>query len=84
VDQIILTASTSEKEGTAEIFKGSEKYHKKNVFNPELGQISVEKKIALLHQIEDGLFAYDPRIVEVEEVDYSEKEILPSSITPLA
>ncbi|OPZ35197.1 MAG: peptidase PmbA [Tenericutes bacterium ADurb.BinA155] len=75
VDQIILTASTSEKEGTAELFKGSEKYHKKNVFNKELGLIPVEKKIAMLHQIEDGLFAYDKRIIEVEEVDYSEKEI---------
>jgi PmbA protein len=75
VDQIILTASTSEKEQGAEIFKGSEKYHKKNVFNPELGQISVEEKIALLHQVEDAIFAYDPRINEVEEVDYSEKEI---------
>jgi len=75
VDQIILTASTSEKEGIAELFKGSEKYHKKNVFNKELASIPVEKKIAVLHQIEDGLFAYDKRIVEVEEVDYSEKEI---------
>jgi len=74
VDQIIISATFSEKEGAAELFKGSEKYHKKNVFNKELASIPVEKKIAVLHEIEDGLFAYDKRISEVEEVAYEERE----------
>ncbi len=75
VDGIIESAGVSEKSDTAELFRGSEKYHKKNVFNKELAQIPVEKKIALLHVVEDGLFAYDKRISEVEAVQYSEEEI---------
>jgi hypothetical protein len=38
------------KDEKAELFAGSEKYHKKNVFNPELAGIPVEKKIALIHE----------------------------------
>jgi hypothetical protein len=44
---IIESANASEKDEKAELFAGSEKYHKKNVFNPELAGIPVEKKIAL-------------------------------------
>jgi PmbA protein len=76
VDGIIESAGVSEKTETAELFKGSEKYHKKNVFNKELGLVPVEKKIALLHLIEEGIFAYDKRISEVESVQYSEEEIV--------
>jgi PmbA protein len=74
VKGILDSASVNEKEEKAELFKGSEKYHKKNVFNKDLPLVPVEKKIALLHEIEDGLFAYDKRIVEVEQVAYEEVE----------
>jgi predicted Zn-dependent protease len=71
---IIESANASEKDEKAELFAGSEKYHKKNVFNKELAGIPVEKKIALIHEVEDGLFAYDKRISEVESVSYEERE----------
>jgi Predicted Zn-dependent proteases and their inactivated homologs len=74
VNGIIESAGVSEKAETAELFAGSEKYHKKNVYNPELALIPVEKKIALIHQIEDDLFAYDKRVNEVESVSYEEHE----------
>jgi PmbA protein len=76
IQGIIESANASEKADKAELFAGSEKYHKKNVFNPALGETPIEKKIALIHEIEDGLFAYDKRISEVEAVDYEEREIL--------
>jgi PmbA protein len=74
VNGIIVSASVSEKNEKVSIFKGSEKYHKKNVYNPSLGATPIEKKIALLHELEDGLFAYDKRINEVESVSYEERE----------
>jgi PmbA protein len=73
---IIDSASASEKTQTAELFAGSGKYHKKNVFNKALAAIPVEKKIALIHSIEDGLFAYDKKINEVESVSYEEREAI--------
>jgi PmbA protein len=76
IQGILDSAGVSEKTEEAELFAGSEKYHKKNVFNPELALIPVERKIALIHSIEDDLFAYDKRISEVESVSYEEKEAL--------
>lgn len=74
IQGILDSASVNEKEEKAELFQGSEKYHKKNVYNKDLPLIPIEKKIALLHEVEDGLFAYDKRISEVEEVAYEEAE----------
>lgn len=74
INGIIDSASTSEKTEEASLFQGSEKYHKKNVYNPELAGVPVEKKIALLHEIENGLFAFDKRVSEVESVSYEEDE----------
>lgn len=74
VDGIIESASLSEKEGEAALFEGSEKYHKKNVFNPALAEGKIEDKIALLKTIENDLLAYDKRINDVSEVAYNEAE----------
>jgi PmbA protein len=74
VDGILQSASVNEKDNKAELFPGSEKYHKKNVYSPALEAMPIEKKIAMIHSIEDGLFAYDKRISEVEEVGYEESE----------
>ncbi|MCQ2742508.1 MAG: TldD/PmbA family protein [Bacilli bacterium] len=72
VSQIIVSASFSEKEGEAELFKGSEKYHKRNMYNPVLAETPLSEKIAKMHELEEVAFAYDKRISEVEEVDYEE------------
>jgi PmbA protein len=74
INGIIENASLSEKAETADLFKGSEKYHKKNVFNPELAKVDVKEKIALLHKVEDDLYAFDKRITEVDAVEYEESE----------
>ena len=74
VEQIIIAATYSEKPNEIGIFKGSEKYHKRNLFNAELGQIPVEKKLALLREIENDIYAADPRITDADGVSYSESE----------
>ncbi len=71
-DQIVTSASFVEEEGQKEIFPGSPKYHKRNVFNPALAKVSAEEKIALMHKIEDLAYAADPRITDVPTVRYSE------------
>jgi PmbA protein len=73
ISGIIDSASTSEKDEGQNIFKGSEKYHKKNVFSKSLEETPVEKKIALLKEVENELFAYDKRISEVQDVEYEER-----------
>ena len=72
-DNIILTASLNEKKEEASLFKGSEKYHKKNVFNAALATIPTEKKLALIQKVEGMIYDADPRVAEVE-VEYSERE----------
>ena len=72
-DKILLTAKLNENEQTADIFKGSEKYRKKNVFDAKLGTVPTEEKLALIRRIEDAIYAADPRVAEVE-VGYSERE----------
>ncbi len=74
IDEIISNAKTIEKIEPNFIFKGSPKYKKIKAFNKDLPTIEVNKKIALLHELEDKLKAYDPRISEVAEVYYSENE----------
>lgn len=73
VDGILLTAGLNEKEEIADIFKGSDKYHKKNVYAPALAKIPAEEKLALAKQLEDLLYTLDPRVAEVE-VGYAERE----------
>ena len=72
-DGILLTARLNEKEETADIFAGSEKYHKKNVYNPALNDVRVEEKIALIRSIEEAIYAADSRVADVE-VGYTERE----------
>ncbi len=74
INGIIDAASLNEKEDKAELFKGSEKYHRKNVYNAALSQIKIEDKIALIKDIENKLFAYDKRIDDVSSVEYDESE----------
>ena len=73
VNNILLGTKLNEKEEEADIFKGSEKYHKKNVYNPALAETPTEKKLALIKEIEDRLYKADSRVAEVE-VSYAERE----------
>ena len=73
VERILIATSLNEKEEVADIFKGSEKYHKKNVYNPALAAVPTEEKLALIKSIEDKAYAADPRVCEVE-VGYNERE----------
>lgn len=71
IDQIIVSASVSEKSEAASIFKGSEKYKKVSYFNKSLGETPVEEKIAACKKLEDLIYAGDPSVSEVQ-VGYSE------------
>lgn len=74
VDGIIDSASLNEKDEVPEIFKGSDKYCKKNLFNKDLANEPIEDKIALIKKIELDLFAFDKKITEVDSVSYEETE----------
>jgi len=73
VDEIIANAKVIEKDDKALLFKGSEKYHKRNMFNKEIEAISIEQKMKNLYEIEAKLKKSDPRVVEIETVQYSEE-----------
>ncbi len=72
VEQIVANASVIENDDPVFIFKGSEKYRKINTFNRQLASIPIEKKIELAKQIESDLRNGDPRIIEVQTVEYAE------------
>lgn len=72
VDQIVANAGVIENEDPVIIFGGSEKYKKINTYNNELDKISIDDKMAKLYELEKLLKEYDPRIVEIGGVEYSE------------
>lgn len=74
VDQIILSATYSEKVDEVGLFKGSERYHKRDLFNKDLPLIPIEKKLATLREVENALYAADSRVTDADYVAYSESE----------
>lgn len=72
VEEIKENAKINEEDTPAIIFAGSEKYKRKNMFNPAIEKWSTEDKIALLLKLEAELKKADARISDVEEVQYSE------------
>lgn len=73
-NEILFTASFNEKEETASIFKGSPKYRKGSFYKKELPLIPMEKKVAVLFEIEKALYASDPNVEKVDMVRYTESE----------
>ncbi len=73
VDAIKETATLSESEDEPIIFKGAEKYQKRNLYSKKLTEWSVEDKLAICHKIEDKLKAADQRITDVE-VEYQDTD----------
>jgi PmbA protein len=74
VNEIITNAGTVTKEELAIIFKGSEKYKKKTVYNPAIRDLSIDVKKQNLFAIESKLKAADPRIAQVNACMYQERE----------
>jgi PmbA protein len=74
VNEIITNAGTVTKEELAIIFKGSEKYKKKTVYNPALAELPIEVKKQNLFAVEQKLKAADPRIAQVNACTYQERE----------
>ena len=72
VNQIILNATYSEKTDDVEIFPGSEKYKKKNVFNKDLEAFPIKNKIALMKKVENKLYEASSLVRDVIAVSYSE------------
>ena len=71
INSIKDSASLIEKKEIPEIFKGSEKYSKKNMFSKSLESTTAEEKIDLLRKLYNYTKTLDPRISEVE-VSYNE------------
>ena len=80
VDSIKATAKIIEKDEKGIIFKGSEKYHRKNLFNKAVEEMKVSDAIKTCLEVEKKLYAYDKRINEVVMVGY-ENEISDSFLT---
>jgi len=47
-----------------ELFSGDAEYKKANFYSPSLEEVTAEQKIALLKEIEEKIYAYDPRVVQ--------------------
>ena len=75
VNEIINNAKVIEKADRALLFKGSDKYQKRNLYNKDIPAISIDQKMKNLFEIEAKLKKADPRIVEIEGVQYSEDAI---------
>lgn len=72
IREIVNNAKVIENEDPVFIFKGSEKYHKINTFNNELGNIPMDVKIAKLKELEAAIKAEDARINEIGGTFYTE------------
>lgn len=72
INSIKDTATIVESDDPSIIFKGSEKYHKKNLFDKNIVGKPIKEKIDLLLDIEKRLLAFDKRINEVATLSYEE------------
>ena len=72
IESIKRTAGVIENDDPSIIFKGSEKYHKKSVFNKNVLSGNIQEKVGILLEIERKLKNYDKRIDEVVTVGYEE------------
>ena len=70
VKEIKRAASVIENEDPVFIFKGSEKYHKKNVSKNIDFSENIQEKVGILKEIEKKLLAFDKRINEVITVGF--------------
>jgi len=66
IENIINSAKYSEKEEDPIIFKGSEKYTKKNVYSKELEKVNINDVVSTLLEIEKKLYAKDSLVTDVE------------------
>ena len=74
VNEIVANAKISESEDPVFIFEGSEKYKRISLYNNELENVSIDVKMAKLHELENKIKTIDERIIEVEGVEYSESK----------
>lgn len=72
INSIKRTASVIENEDPVLMFKGSEKYHKKSIYNKDVFSENIREKVEILLEIEKKLLAYDKRLNEVVSVGYEE------------
>ncbi len=66
VNHIKQNATLSDSSEAGVIFKGSEKYHKKNVYNKKLAETSPEEKIRLMKELDSAVKKESDLIKEVE------------------
>lgn len=72
LNHIKENASLSTSEDKPFIFPGSEKYHKKNVFNKKLEATPANEKVALIKKLDSVIASKDTRISDVE-TEYQEE-----------
>lgn len=72
VEGIERTAKIIENNDPSIIYKGSSKYHKKNLFRDDIATGNIEEKTRILLEIEQKLKNFDKRVNEVVTVGYEE------------
>lgn len=72
VREIVANAKVIENKDPVFIFPGSEKYHKVNTYNKELGNVPSEVKLEKLFALEKKIKEADERIVEIQMVGFDE------------
>lgn len=72
VDDLISNARVIEKDEVAELFHGSEKYHKVSTYNKDYEKVTIEQKKADLFALEKALEEADPRVIDVFNVGFED------------
>ncbi len=73
LDSIISGATLIEKEEEPNLFKGSEKYHKKNIYSKELENWSTSDVLKIMFELESKLKEKDSRVSDVE-ISFAKEE----------
>ncbi len=72
LDMLLSNAKVIEKDEVAQLFQGSEKYHKVSTYNKDYEKISIDQKKKDLFLLESLIEKADPRVADVFEVGFEE------------
>lgn len=72
INTIKRTANLIEDDDPVSIYKGSDKYHKKSIFNKEILDENIKEKVKILLEIERKFLSFNSKINEVVSVGYEQ------------
>lgn len=72
LDMLLSNAKVIEKDEVAQLFQGSDKYHKVSTYNKAYEKVSIDQKKKDLFLLESLIEKADPRVADVFEVGFEE------------